>query len=99
MSHNAQISDHRFRNSDSLDHELADVSTRRNSLQARRLSFLGSDALPILGADSSDADLRKQILESLKCDYPMWALPVAEVMKLESVLDHQLSVNFSTGQL
>ena len=86
----APVADHRFLPSFGRGSRSSVHSQNRSSLFRRsvRLSYVEPEAL-ILPTDSHYEILRKKLLAGSKCHYPKYALPIDEVMKLTSLVDHQ----------
>ena len=92
------LSDHRFTPLSPKGHSIPSVSTLfpAHGLPSRALRRVSSLVLPDIEfreSDSPRVKLRKHVLSDTKCYYPMFALPIDEVMKLESLPDHQTLLN------
>ena len=71
------------------DHRFANAGTRTSkSRRSTRISMMSPEAM-ILPTDSENEVFRKKMMESTKYRYPMYGLPIDELMKLTKPVDHQ----------
>ena len=71
------------------DHRFANAGSRTsNARRSTRISMMSPEAM-ILPTDSENEVFRKKMMESTKYRYPMYGLPIAELMKLTKPVDHQ----------